>query len=191
MNMIAPYYNTHAAAELHALPRRVVRDGRSKPVTTDNLATMGILRLIPATPPEGHVIVASHGETRADADGNVVAWREVIDATKSLAEVEAEERAAAMPKPEVVEAAMQLYEEIGRINATYKINLGIGSGYNATLNDVLKNPAIPVELRSLEYNILTNRFDQYAYRFGQWRENADAWAALADLAAQILQQPGE
>jgi hypothetical protein len=95
------------------------------------------------------------------------------------------------PKPEVVEAAMQLYEEIGRINATYKINLGIGSGYNATLNDVLKNPSIPVELRSLEYNILTNRFDQYAYRFGQWRENADAWAALAELAALILQQPGE
>lgn len=91
------------------------------------------------------------------------------------------------PKPEVVEAAMQLYEEIGRINATYKINLGVGSGYNATLNDVLKNPAIPVELRSLEYNILTNRFDQYAYRFGQWRENADAWAALAELAELILQ----
>jgi hypothetical protein len=182
------YYDTNSAAPLHALPRRVKTD-RDRPVDPDNPEAVGILRLVKATPTEGFRIEESHGETRTDADGKVVAWVEVIDATKSLAEVEAEERAAAMPKPEVVEAAMQLYEEIGRINATYKINLGIGSGYNATLNDVLKNPSIPVELRSLDYNILTNRFDQYAYRFGQWRENADAWAALADLAAMILQQP--
>jgi hypothetical protein len=183
MKQPAPYYATETARELHALPAnmRIDHNGWSKKIDPDNPEAVGILRLVPATPPEGFVIVASHGKL---VDGQ---WREVIDATRSLAEVEADERAAAMPKPEVVDAAMQLYEEIGRINATYKINLGVGSGYNATLNDVLKNSAIPVELRSLEYNILTNRFDQYAYRFGKWRENADAWAALAELAALILQ----
>jgi hypothetical protein len=81
------YYDTNTAAPLHALPRRVKTD-RDRPVDPDNPESVGILRLVPATPPEGHVITANHGEL---VDGQ---WREVIAATKSVAEVEAEQQAA-------------------------------------------------------------------------------------------------
>jgi len=95
ITMPAPYYDTHAAAELHALPRHVARDGVWAPVDPANPEAVGILRLVKATPPEGHVVVASHGVVLLDPWGEPQAWIEVIDATKSLAEVEAEERAAA------------------------------------------------------------------------------------------------
>ena len=86
--MPAPYYDTHAAAPLAALPRRIKTD-KDRPVDPDSPESVGILRLVKATPPEGFQIVASHGEL---IDGQ---WREVIDATKSLADVEAEQLAAA------------------------------------------------------------------------------------------------
>jgi hypothetical protein len=80
------YYDTNSAAPLHALPRRVKTD-KNRPVDPDKPEAVGILRLVPATPPKGFQIVASHGEL---VDGQ---WREVIDKTKSLADVKAEQLA--------------------------------------------------------------------------------------------------
>jgi hypothetical protein len=89
MTMPALYYDTNAAAPLHALPRRIDIGERDRRVDPDNLSAVGILRLVPATPPEGFRIVASHGEL---VDGQ---WREVIDRSATPEEIEAERAAAA------------------------------------------------------------------------------------------------
>jgi hypothetical protein len=192
--MPAPYYDTHAARELHALPAnmRIDHNGWNKKIDPANPEAVGILRLVPATPPDGFVIVASHG---ALIDGQ---WREVIDATKSLAEVEAEERAAVMPPPGVLEAALELSQCVDGYNAQFPgLDLGIGDGFR-TLKikvadgvDAQGAPIVPLEWKALVIDVVTLMYSQLEYRMEKWLGQTDVWSMLPQVAEALSSAQAE
>jgi hypothetical protein len=190
----APYYATETGTELAALPAnmRINYRGRSRPIDPDNLAAVGILRLIPATPPEGFVVTASHGETRTDAAGKVIAWVEVIDATRSLAEVEAEERAAAMPPESVIRAALALRQSVVDVATEFGVVLDLNSGYSETYAAIFRG-IIPAEHQARVWALVDTAYRNLDYHIQKWQTGAVTWDMLPQIAAALetLQQPGE
>lgn len=99
----------------------------------------------------------------------------------------------AEPEPEtipdnVVNSAINLQMEIGRINATYGLSLGVGSGYDETFAQLLNNDSISEVTRVLEYDRLTNRYNEYAYHYQKWQGSGDPWEGLAEVAASLQNQ---
>jgi hypothetical protein len=97
------------------------------------------------------------------------------------------------PEPEpipdtVINSAVNLQTEIGRVNATYGLTLGVGSGYDETLAQLLNNESISEITRVLEYDRLTNRYNEYAYHYQRWHGGGDPWEGLADVAEALQNQ---
>jgi len=93
------------------------------------------------------------------------------------------------PIPEtVINSAINLQTEIGRVNATYNLTLGIGSGYDETFAQLLNNDSISEITRVLEYDRLTNRYNEYAYHYQRWQGGGDPWEGLAEVAESLQNQ---
>jgi hypothetical protein len=182
--MTQSYYDTHAAAPLASLPTRVIRDGFSVRVTQENYQSLGILPLVPAVPDDGYAITASHGEF---TDGE---WREVIDAQRLQADIDAEEAAKLLPPKAVIDSALALSQAVEEIALEWDVLLDVSSGYVETSNAIFHSGKIPPEHQAAIWVRLDSLYRNLDYHVQKWQTGASTWDILPTLQ-QALETTGE
>jgi hypothetical protein len=186
--MPQPYYDTHAAQPLASLPTRVIRGGFSVRVTADNAQSLGILPLVTAAQlgsiADGYAVTKSHGELIGGE------WREVIDAQRPQADIDAEAEAAKMPPPKVIASALALSEAVEKIAIEWDVVIDVSSGYVETYNAIFQSGKIPPENQAAIWVLLDSLYRNLDHHVQKWQTGATTWDILPQLK-QALETIGE